>query len=60
MLFFWDNGGRIHHRSTSSRGPEHAARSSYGFANLVTRCLSSPPFLPIVPANNELRKRRGL
>src|SRR5712672_2523568 len=47
MLTLWDNDGRLQHRSASSRGPERAARSSYGFATLVTRCLSSPPFLPI-------------
>jgi len=38
MLFLRDSGGRLHHRSASSQRLERAARSSYGFASLVTCC----------------------
>src|SRR5438128_2554431 len=47
MLFLWDNGGRLHHRSDPSHRLERAARSSYRFATLITSCLSSPPFCPL-------------
>src|SRR5580692_12463857 len=53
MLFLWDNDGRLHHRSDPSQRLKRAARSSYGFATLVIGCLSSPPFLPIGPADHE-------
>ena len=40
ILFLWDNDGRLHHSSDPSRRLERAARSLYGFATVVTRCLS--------------------
>src|SRR4030088_2828795 len=53
MLFLWDNGGRLHHRSDPSQRLERAGRSSNNFATLVTCCLGSLPFPPIEPADDE-------
>jgi hypothetical protein len=53
LLILWDNDGRLHHRSDPSQRLERAARSSNSFAILATGCLSSPPFLPIGPADDE-------
>ncbi len=47
ILFLWDNGGCLHHRSNPSQRLERAARSSYRFATLIPGCLSSPPFRPL-------------
>src|SRR4029077_19166293 len=52
-LILRDNDGRRHHRSDSSQRLERAARSSNGFALLLTGCRSSSPFLSIGPADDE-------
>jgi hypothetical protein len=52
MLFLWDNGGRLQHRSDPSQPLQRAARSQYGFATLVMS-LSLPLFLPIGPADDK-------
>jgi hypothetical protein len=56
MLFVWDNGGRLQHRSDPSQRLQRAARSPYGLATLVAAHLIAPltglttRFSSIVPA----------
>jgi fermentation-respiration switch protein FrsA (DUF1100 family) len=53
MLFLWDNGGRLQHRSDPSQRLQRAARSPYGFATFVMSCLSLPLFLSNGPADDK-------
>jgi hypothetical protein len=52
MRFLRDNGGCLHHRRNPSWRLEPAARSACRFASLIRGCLSSPPSLPIGPADD--------
>ena len=56
MLFLWDNGGRLQHRSDPSQRLQRAARSPYGFATFDMSCLSLPLFLSNGPADDKQRR----
>src|ERR1700743_845963 len=63
MLFLGDNGGRVNARGAAARGPERAARSSYGFDTLVTRSASVRrhccPWCRLTTSNEASRPLKG-